>query len=342
MGMRPKRYGPAWRKITKRRPAKPQSHWTQHWVAVGAILLAIGTIAGPLVAIYAITRSDAANLEQQRIGLEQQRLTERGQITDRFTRANDQLSSDKLEARLGGIYALEQIMKDATEVYEDPTIEIISAYIRSHSPRPSAGTAEPSASPRLADGPVARPVDVQAALTVLSRRPGPDSHQRIDLTGANLVGANLYKGNLSRALLVGADLRYSFLIDADLHHISLFAADLRWANLSAALLTGAFMAKADLRDAVLSNADLNTAELLDADLSRANLRAAHLRGANLAGANLAGADLSSADLTIADLAGADLRGANLSGANLAGADLRGANLSGVDMSRADLTGAVLT
>jgi hypothetical protein len=37
------------------------------------------------------------------------RLTQQGQITDRYTKAIEQLGSDKLDVRLGGIYALERI-----------------------------------------------------------------------------------------------------------------------------------------------------------------------------------------------------------------------------------------
>ena len=41
------------------------------------------------------------------------RLTQQGQITDRYTKAIDQLGSEKLETRLGGIYALERIAVDS-------------------------------------------------------------------------------------------------------------------------------------------------------------------------------------------------------------------------------------
>jgi hypothetical protein len=40
-------------------------------------------------------------------------ITEEGQITDRFSKAIDQLGSDKLEIRLGGIYALERIAQES-------------------------------------------------------------------------------------------------------------------------------------------------------------------------------------------------------------------------------------
>jgi len=38
-------------------------------------------------------------------------LTEQGQITDRYTKAVEQLGSDKLDVRIGGIYALERIAR---------------------------------------------------------------------------------------------------------------------------------------------------------------------------------------------------------------------------------------
>jgi hypothetical protein len=40
-------------------------------------------------------------------------VTQEQQITERFTRAIDQLGNDKLSVKLGGIYALERIAKDS-------------------------------------------------------------------------------------------------------------------------------------------------------------------------------------------------------------------------------------
>ena len=87
---------------------------------------------------------------------------------------------------------------------------------------------------------------------------------RIDLSGADLVGANLRGADL-----VGANLRRAYLRDADL-------------------------VGADLRDADLVGANLRDADLRGADLGGANLRDADLRGANLRDADLGGADLGSA------------------------------------------------
>jgi hypothetical protein len=73
--------------------------------AIGALLL-IGTIITALNSV----RQTQASLELNR---EQLRVAQESQITDRFTKAIEQLGSDKLAIRLGGIYALERIAKDS-------------------------------------------------------------------------------------------------------------------------------------------------------------------------------------------------------------------------------------
>jgi hypothetical protein len=85
------------------------------------------------------------------------------------------LGSDKLDVRLGGIYALERIAKDSSA--DRPTItEVLTAYVRGHAPwapaRPKqdVDTAAPHQLPFLQE----RHPDVQAAMTVLGRMPPSD------------------------------------------------------------------------------------------------------------------------------------------------------------------------
>ena len=47
-------------------------------------------------------------------------LTEQGQVTDRYTKAIEQLGSDKLDVRIGGIYALERVAGDSPR--DHPTV----------------------------------------------------------------------------------------------------------------------------------------------------------------------------------------------------------------------------
>jgi hypothetical protein len=70
------------------------------------------------------------------------KVTEQGQITERYTKAIEQLGSDKLDVRLGGIYALERIAKDSKR--DHPTVvEVLSAFVREHGD-PTHSDSEPS------------------------------------------------------------------------------------------------------------------------------------------------------------------------------------------------------
>ncbi len=53
-------------------------------------------------------------------------------MTDRYTKAIERLGSDKLDVRIGGIYALERVARDSAR--DHPTvIEVLAAFIREHS-----------------------------------------------------------------------------------------------------------------------------------------------------------------------------------------------------------------
>jgi uncharacterized protein YjbI with pentapeptide repeats len=90
--------------------------------------------------------------------------------------------------------------------------------------------------------------------------------RHIDLTGANLVGADL----------AGADLRYDSLVGANLAGADLTGTDLRYATLTEAKLTGATLHGADLRYAVLKSAILTESDLSGADFGYADLEHAQV------------------------------------------------------------------
>src|SRR6185312_7955100 len=142
-------------------------------------------------------------------------LSREGQVTDRYTKAVEQLGSDKLDVRIGGIYALERIARDSAK--DHPTVmEVLTAFIREHSREPwpplDFGGEEQE---RLT-----RP-DVQATLTVVGRRDAKRDIQRIDLARANLTRAYLSGARLSRADLTGADLTRANLTRANLDSANL-------------------------------------------------------------------------------------------------------------------------
>jgi hypothetical protein len=218
-------------------------------------------------------------------------LSREGQVTDRYTKAIEQLGSGQLAVRIGGIYALERVAHDSAK--DHPTVmEVLAAFIR-EPPYPVSQVRGG------ADGGLTRLwPDVQAALTVIGRRDTTRDVRLIDLSDADLARAYLREANLHAAL--------------------------PRANLTGANLTGANLADAKLTEADLTGARLTDANLTGADLADAKLTQGDLTGADLADANLFGADLTGANLTGADLGDANLFGADLTGANLAGANLRGA------------------
>lgn len=270
-------------------------------------------------------------------------MAERGHLTDRYLKAVEQLGSDSLDIRLGGIYVLERIVNDHPRNRDQETIvEVLSAFVRVHSDPvyqyraslPESARSVPVQEQRqkaheyvLELG--ATPADVQAALTVLGRLP-----RRAGVLRANLTGAHLSRATLFMADLTGADFS-----GADLTGASLFMARFTRAHLRETNLTRANLMKARLSGTVLVAADLTGADLGEADVSGADLRGADLRGARLVRANLSGAALNGADLTGADLGKVNLTGAYLGKANFTGADLGGADLTGAGLGGADLIAA---
>jgi hypothetical protein len=166
-----------------------------------------------------------------------------------------QRGSDKIIMRLGGIYALEGVMK-TSEQYHESVLEALCAFVRD-------GTKD-------SQGPSG--TDIQATLTVIGRREAGAGV--VDLSGARIPNVRLFGAILN---------------EADLSHADLNNADLRRAMLRGANLDGADLSNADLSDANLSNV-----ELFGANLRGTHLRGANLSGAIMVTADLSHADLSNA------------------------------------------------
>lgn len=260
-----------------------------------AILLGAGAILAGMALLW---RRVTAG---ERVALDAVRLAEDTQRSERFTRAVGQLGDERLEVRLGAIYALEQVANES-RLHHQPAMEVLCAYLRER----AGWDAERPAAPRL-------PTDVQAVLTVLGRR--TVTHEastafRLDLRRTDLRGADLNGVNLERAQLFEA-------------------------HLEAATMQAVRLAHADLRGAWLNNADL-----VEADLRGADLREAHLDGTYMVEARLEGADLGGAHMAGAYLGGASLQGADLGGAHLDGAYMYKANLEGASLHAARVVSTI--
>jgi hypothetical protein len=268
-------------------------------ISAAATVVGIGATATIAIVGFRLSRSasdkavaiaretNLATIEAARADVQATLQTTRdGQIADLYGKAVEQLGSEKLDVRIGGIYALERIARDSAR--DHPTvIEVLSAFIREHSREPWP-QAEPGADPPRRE---TRP-DVQAALTVIGRRDRERDARAVDLSRANLTGADL-----SHGFLPEADLTNACLIRANLSHACLVRAFLTGVDLADAGLFEVDLTSAFLYQANFTNADLGGADLTDANLERAKLTNAHLAGADFTGAQLKGADFTGADLT---------------------------------------------
>jgi phage shock protein PspC (stress-responsive transcriptional regulator) len=202
--------------------------WETRWAWPLAATVAVTVLAGAVLAFQQLTAD-----RQQATAT--QDLTRQGQASERFTRAVDQLGSDRPEVRLGGIYGLEQIAQQAPDNRLAVT-EVLVAYLHRTSPRPADPTPQPAESLRI------RAPEVQAALTVLVRRRPLFNDPRLDLSELDLRGAEVSgqlvlvnnRFGLREGDLRGADLRDTDLRDARFFGVYLYEADFRDADLRGA------------------------------------------------------------------------------------------------------------
>lgn len=282
-------------------------------------------------------------------------VSEKKQIVESFAEAVAQLGSDKLQARVGGIFVLEQIAQSSPE-YHWTVIEVLTSYIRDRSLeknstfKPDYEAAENHSDQNnkqkklqekilerqkemTEEDAISVTIDVQIALTVICRRNSKqDPQDRVidlsfcDIRGANIKNANLGHANLKGAKISRVNLKNANLGHADLRGAKISGAELENANLSSAKLQGTDLRKALLNGTNLSKCSLDNADLEAASLVKTDLQDSDLTNANLKKANLKEAKLTRATLHYSNFQEAELQGANLSHAKLKRTDLRNAKI----------------
>jgi len=239
---------------------------SQTSVIVAIAVAAIGALATFTTGFLNFRAQGRVQKWQESQGGRQLELALLSQMTDRFTKAIDQLGSEKKAVRIGGIFALERIARDSLmDKNANYTIQSIAytlaTFIRESQPR--AAVHESAYIPMLK----IRAPDVQAAMTVLCRSPLCDYRvnadnaslhdlrrtdlrldlsrtdlRRASLSGARLDGVNLFGSHLEGANLRGAHLRHAGLSDAFLGRLNPEDRDYKYgADLSGADLTDAYL-----------------------------------------------------------------------------------------------------
>jgi uncharacterized protein (DUF1697 family) len=228
-----------------------------------ALERAIAEHLGVRPKVVVLTRAELARLgayftyRQLTNSREQLQISQQGQITERYTRAIDQLGHAQLDVRLGGIYALQRIARDSPV---DRAIigDVLTAFVRSHAPWP----------PRLPGQYIATASIDQVPELQLR---GPDVQASLSVLGEGGYGHSRGRGGR-----------------LDLHSVDLRNAELGYAHLEEAYLTDSHLEGATLYRAHLDGAHLEGATLDDVHLERATLDDAHLEGADLGRTHLKG------------------------------------------------------
>ncbi|MFZ0743776.1 MAG: pentapeptide repeat-containing protein [Terracidiphilus sp.] len=215
------------------------------------------------------------------------KVTEQGHITDRYTKAIEQLGAmtaenkPNIEVRLGAIYSLERIAIDSARDHWT-IMEVLTAYLRQNAPAPKEQPSEEENVEAIASGPS---TEIQAVLTVLGRRPRGGGRER-----------NFYRVHR-----------------LDLRHSDFRGAHFEWAHLEGARFD----------DSHAEGAHFFHAYVRDARFGRTNIRRANFLGARAEGASFYRSDVREAHFDLAYLEGAMFDTANLEGTSFDGAHLEG-------------------
>jgi uncharacterized protein YjbI with pentapeptide repeats len=283
---------------------------------VGGIVLVVG--------VYFTWRNSRASEVKNDIDRERQ-------ITERFTKAIEQLASDSLGVRLGGIYALERIAHESERDHW-PIMETLTAYVREKSPAP-----DPDEVDEVAPGRPQPPGDIAAILAVIGRRVQAHDRGRIDLRNTSInirfpeiADISLEKGRLQNSFLVGARFFRVAIGEADFE--SAYMDDIRFSLVSGKSVSFGF---AKLHGARFMNCGLPGAGFYSVRGVRTGFDSCMLDGAKFT----FDVELPQARFLKCSLKGADFQDAVLHKARFTESDLEGARLHGTRLEGADLSTA---
>jgi uncharacterized protein YjbI with pentapeptide repeats len=235
-------------------------------------------------------------------------LIQRGQNTERFTRAIDQLgATDKqggqaIEIRLGGIYALDQLAQQRPIEYRLIVVNVFTAYLRENSKHPVPSTEIMNlrkAFPNL---------DERETLLDICKR----------LSSGDLP---IYKSLQEKLPSAGSDF---LTITSILARVR--CEEALPLNLADTYLRGTSMSKADLRGVLLARSHVANADFEDVDFSPLQTTR------EIVHANLTETNWHGTSLKRAKLCKADFRGSKLIATAFDEADVTGTDFSGVDLS----------
>jgi hypothetical protein len=215
-------------------------------------------------------------------------ISEVSQLTERFHKAVEQISSEKQQLRIFGTSAIIRLTKESNE-YEQEARVLFSTRIKEIAERgdPAQGNAQPEVNPSPAVGSNSPPsisnkniekhrTEIQLMIHFLGNPIGNGG--QIDMSNIELKGLRFSRcvcrsWNFARSVLDGAHFDSSSLYSAAFNN-----ARLKGATFEQAVLIHADFTGADLRDVNFNQANLANADFAGADLGGVNFNQADVKG----------------------------------------------------------------
>jgi hypothetical protein len=143
-----------------------------------SLLIGVAGVAA-LGTLFVNMWNSCTSMEALKLAAENTKIAERGHLTDRFSKAVEQLGDDSSIVVLGGIYSLQQLMRETASPGEAKVIaNVLCAFIRVNRTGVAGRT---------------RSDQVDPALQVLCSTTAAEGLYALDLTGADLQGKTIWE-----------------------------------------------------------------------------------------------------------------------------------------------------
>jgi hypothetical protein len=175
---------------------------------LGTFVGAVGAFATAATLAWAAVRNarTAARRHEEQTKADHQR-----RITESFSKATEQLASEKIAARLGGIYTLERISQESPDHYWI-VMETLTAFLREQARWKERDKIASGTLGRLCDGEESKgaqqlepATDIAAVLAVVVRRDAKNIHrERLNSWRLNFRGSDLSPHSPDGTVFCGA------------------------------------------------------------------------------------------------------------------------------------------
>lgn len=250
-------------------------------------------VGGALLAWIAFGQMRTARLRHE----EQTKADLQRRITESYAKAAEQLGSEKLEVRLGGIYTMQRIARESKDDFK-PIVNTISAFVRAK--QRWKGTVEGDDEcfglfhETTENVPRTIPVDVFAGIEAISQAMKDHGPVSWDDGGFDMQSIDLRGGELRRMNFVFVDFSKSTFENAQLETCNFSFCFFDGSSFQGARFDQAVFANCAFRDADFTCSTWNGCLLLDCLLTGSKFGQAVIYGhieSDLSGTNLEGADL---------------------------------------------------